>query len=257
MPSVTIDFARVPFGPPEEPKPKPTKMAEAKVSIPDVPLVEDQPEEIVSSLPKAKELGWDRNEHGLDPAKLEAAKATFVASGGNLSLVARTHDLAANVVKKLSVKHDWPVYGDGYASSEKTRKSKLESLAAILERQLHSMAEAMGVEKKRLNDVTEKGLASQYVAPLSQRSSAFSSLFDRYMRVMTLLEPELFGGDDDPSNPVAAKMRQKAHADALGGVDGINRQMADFAARVAVGVVEGMGSKREAVEAQVVDVTPE
>lgn len=209
-----------------------------------------------SDLPTAKTLGWDRTADQIDPAKLEAAKATFTASGGNLSTVARTHDLAPDVVKKLAAKHDWPVYGDGFASSEKTRKTKLENLAEVLEQQMTEMLRSLKVETKEVEDFADKQRWSEYVSTLSQRSSAFNALFDRWMRVMTLLEPETFGGDTDPSNHAAAKIRQKAHEDALGGVDGINRQLADFAARVAVGVVDHMG-RRDEISGEVVDVTPE
>lgn len=207
-------------------------------------------------LPNGRDMGWDRVGDYVDPAKLEAAKATFTATGGNVATVARTHDLAANVVKKLAAKHDWPVYGDGVASSEKTRKAKLENMAATLERQVFGMLDAMDVETKDVEEFADKGKWSRYVASLSQRSSAFSALFDRYMRVMTLLEPELFGADDDPSNTAAARMRQKAHTDALGGTEGINRQMADFAARVAVGVVDHM-TARDKVTGEVINVEAE
>lgn len=209
-----------------------------------------------ADLPSAKTLGWDRLADQIDPAKLEAAKATFTASGGNLAVVARTHDLAPNVVKKLAAKHDWPVYGDGYASSEKTRKSKLENLAQALEDQMTDLLGSLKVETKGVEEFADKQKWSEYVATLSQRSSAFNAVFDRWMRVMTLLEPETFGGDLDPSNHAAAKIRQKAHEDALGGVDGINRQLADFAARVAVGVVDHMG-RRDDVSGEIVDVTPD
>lgn len=208
-----------------------------------------------ADLPSAKSLGWDRTASQIDPAKLEAAKATFTASGGNLATVARTHDMAPDVVKRLAAKHDWPVYGDGYASSEKTRKTKLENLADALERRMTAMLDALEVETKDLEQFADKQQWSKYVSSLSQRSSAFNAVFDRWMRVMTLLEPETFGGDTDPSNHAAAKIRQKAHEDALGGVDGINRQLADFAARVAVGVVDHMG-RRDEVSGEIVDVTP-
>lgn len=186
----------------------------------------------------------------IDPALLEAAKATFVATGGNIAEVARQHDLDPSAVTRLAATHDWPVYGHGVAHSDKARKTKLERLGNLLEAQVLGMAASLGVEEKDIEDFAEKGKGSAFVATLSQRSSAFSALFDRYMRVMTLIHPEVFGADDDPSNSAAAKLRRKAHNDALGGVDGINRQMADFAARLAVGVMDEMRSR----EATVIDV---
>lgn len=235
-----IDFSRVP----DSPAPGRGRLLPTDLDV----------EEARAALPTPRDLGWDRKEHEIDPAKMEAAKATFTATGGNLAQVAQVHDMAPDVVKRLAAKYDWPVYGDGYASSQKTRKGRLERLADTLERQMNAMLESMGVETKDKEDFADKQKWSEYVAPLSQRSSAFANLFDRYMRVMTLIEPELFGGDDDPSNPVAAKMRQKAHQDALGGVEGINRQLAEFAARVAVGVVDHMGAR--GAQGEVVDVTP-
>lgn len=190
----------------------------------------------------------------LPAAKLEAMKATFVASGGNLSEVARTHDVSPDKVMKLAQAYDWPVYGAGYSSAEKSRKTRLENLAVLLEQQVFDLASSLAVEKKELDELNEKGLNSRFVASLSQRSQAFSTVFDRYMRVMTLLEPETFGADD---NAVAARVRAEASPDALGGVDGVNRMLADFAARVSVGVVKGLQERNEeVVRADVIDVDP-
>lgn len=191
----------------------------------------------------------------IDPMKLEAAKATFTATGGNLAAVASAHDLAPNVVKKLAAELDWPVYGDGLASSEKSRKGKLEKLYAALERQVLAALDSLEIETKEKNTYADKGSMSVYVATLSQRNSTFAALFDRYLRVGALLEPELFGNDPDPSNTAAAKVRAKAHQDALGGVEGLNRQMADFAARLAVGIVDHMGA-RSVETGEVIDVEP-
>lgn len=192
----------------------------------------------------------------LPEEKLEAAKATFTASGGNISEVARTHDLTTDSVKMLAAKHNWPVYGHGTTLVERQSKTRLANLAQVLENRLFQLADAMGVETKEVHDITEKGLGSKYVAPLTQRSSAFSAVFDRYMRVMALLEPEVFGHDDDPANPVAAKLRARANQDALGGVDGIDRRMAEFAARVAVSAVQA-AQEGQALPTEIIDVEPE
>lgn len=229
------------------------KMSRARQELPYVPLASQDPEAVSAALPDVAEVAPQGTP--LPPELLEAAKATFTATGGNIAEVARTHDLTPAKVTRLAAQHDWPVYGEGATAAERSRRTRLVNLANLLERQLFELAGAMGVETKHLEDITEKGLGSKYVAPLTQRSSAFSAVFDRYMRVMTLLEPELFGGDDDPSNPVAAKLRQRKERDSLGGVDGVNRQLAEFAARVAVGTVEAVEASRTA-EPEVIDVSP-
>lgn len=243
--TIIIDFSRAE----EPPRPsvvrRPDAMSRSREDLADP--------ELESLLPDVNEAAPGRG-ISLPGELLEACKATFIATGGNISEVARTHDLTPEAIKKLAVKHDWPVYGEGMTSAAKGRKHRLEQLAGVLENRLFQLADAMGVEKKDVLDITEKGLGSVYVAPLTQRSSAFGAVFDRYMRVMALLEPELFGQDDDPSNPVAAKIRQRQNRDALGGVDGVDRRMAEFAARVAVGVAE---LSRHPGRGEIIDVEAE
>lgn len=238
--TITLDFSRVDEIPRD-------KMSRSRTELPR--------EELARLLPAVNDAAPGQGV-SLPQERIEAAKATFIATGGNVAEVARCHDLTPGAVTKLAHEHDWPVYGEGMTSAEKSRKSRLLNLADLLENRLFQLADAMGVEKKDIEDITEKGLQSVYVAPLTQRSSAFSAVFDRYMRVMALLEPELFGNDDDPSNPVAARIRQRNQRDSLGGADGVDRQMAEFAARVAVATVQA----REAMQrgqAEVIDVEPE
>lgn len=223
---VTIDFSRVDQEGPRD-EARRDKLTRSRESVATTEI----------ALPDVNEAAPGRGRY-FPPELLEAAKATFTASGGNIAEVARAHDLAPSAVTRLAAKHEWPIYGRGNNSAELGRKTRLENLATVLENRLFQLADAMGVETKEIHDITEKGLGSKFVAPLTQRSSAFSAVFDRYMRVMTLLEPELFGQDDDPSNPVAAKLRQRANQDALGGVDGIDRRIADIAARAAVTALE-------------------
>lgn len=190
---------------------------------------------------------------GIDADKLERMKATFAASGGNLSEVARVHGVDARQVGKLAVKHDWPVYGVDLLDTEKTRKTRLIALADALEQQIFTLAEALGVERKALDDPTDRGLNSVYVASLSQRSGAFSAVFDRWMRVMALIEPETFAADDSPSGALA---RQRAAGpDALGGVDGVNRQLADFAVRLGVGIARELQHEGGGDDRGVIDLT--
>lgn len=252
---VTIDFSRVGDEDPADVDERTLKTrknrAERRERLERTPLAEENPELVNQMLPSVADTAPQGTP--LPPELIEAAKATFTASGGNISEVCRVHDLSPQKVMQLAHVYSWPVYGEGVSSAERSRRGRLEQLAHTLEKRLHEIGESLGVEKKALDDVTEKGLNSKWVAPLNQRSSAFGVVFDRYMRVMALLEPELFGADDDPSNPVAAKVRQKQQRDSLGGVDGVNRQLAEFAARVAVGTVSAMEAER-ADRAEVIDV---
>lgn len=255
MTNITIDFSRVgdesELFEQERYAHRAAKREAQRERLENTPLFEENPEVVSQMLPSVADTApqWTP----LPPELVEAAKATFTASGGNVSEVCRVHDLSPVKVLQLASTYEWPVYGEGVSSAERSRRGRLEQLAKTLEKRLYEMADSLGVERKQIDDVTEKGLGSQYVAPLNQRSSAFGSIFDRYMRVMALLEPELFAADDDPSNPVAAKVRQKQQRDSLGGVDGVNRQLAEFAARVAVGTVSAMEAERTR-DAEVIDV---
>lgn len=256
MNTVTIDFSRVAdeadIARVSESYRKQTEnRARTRQRLESTPLFEENPELVSKMLPSVADTAPQGTP--LPPELIEAAKATFTASGGNISEVCRVHDLSPAKVLQLASTYEWPVYGEGVSSAERSRRGRLEQLAKTLEKRLYEMGDSLGVERKAIDDVTEKGLGSQYVAPLNQRSSAFGAIFDRYMRVMALLEPELFAGDDDPSNPVAAKIRQKQQRDSLGGVEGVNRQLAEFAARVAVGTVSAMENER-ARAAEVIDV---
>lgn len=252
--TVIIDFSQV-----EEPKgPRPVAARRDKLtrSREDVGALDAAGPALMSALlPSINEAAPG---HGVTlPAELiEAAKATFISSGGNVAEVVRVHDLAPTTVTRLAAKNDWPVYGDGTTSAERSRKTRLHNLADMLENRLFQLADSMGVEKKEVQDITEKGMGSRYVAALNQRSSAFSAVFDRYMRVMALLEPEVFAADDDPSNPMAARVRAKQGRDALGGVDGVDRRLAEFAARVAVSTLEAQRDG-QALPAEIIDVEPE
>jgi hypothetical protein len=245
---VVIDFSQVAEpSAPQPKKPRRDKLTRSRETLPNTALER--------LLPSIAETAPGRGVT-YPPELLEAAKATFTASGGNVAEVARVHNIPPTSVTRLAAKHDWLVYGHGVTQGTKARKTRLESLAEVLENRLFQLADAMGVETKEIHDITEKGLGSKYVAPLTQRSSAFSAVFDRYMRVMALLEPELFAQDDDPSNPVAAKIRQRQHRDALGGVDGVDRRMAELAGRIAVSAMQALEESRElpdVVEAEVVD----
>jgi len=244
---ITIDFSRV--ADPDGPQPAAARRDKLTRSRETLPLTA-----LEKLLPSVEEAAPGSGVT-YPPEMLEAAKATFTSSGGNVAEVSRVHNLHTATVTRLAAKHEWPVYGHGTSVESKSKRTKLMTIAGVLENKLFQLTDAMGIEKKQLLDVTEKGLNSQYVAPLNQRSTAFSAVFDRYMRVMAILEPELFAADDDPSNPVAAKIRQKQHRDALGGVDGVDRRMADFAARVAVATLDAVQrpGAGEVIDAEVIE----
>lgn len=224
---ITVDFSRV-----DKPAPRRDKMTRSREPVSKaVSKIEKHLPDLADAAPG--------NERIFSPEQLEAAKATFTASGGNVSEVARTHGMHADVVVRLASELEWPVYGHGSTLVEKQRRTRLTNLADMLENRLFQLADAMGVETKDVHDVVEKGYGSRYIAPLTQRSSAFAAVFDRYMRIMTLLEPDVFGHDDDASNPVAARLRQRKNADAFGGVDAIDKRMAEFAGRVAASAIAG------------------
>lgn len=239
---ITVDFSRV-----ENPPQRRDKLTRSRKQV---------GTSVEKKLPDVNEVA-PGNESYFPDEQLEAIKATFTASGGNIAETARTHSLDTKRVTALAAEHNWPVYGHGTTLVEKQRRTRLTILADTLENKLFQLADAMGVETKAVDSMVEKGYGSKYVAPLTQRSSAFSAVFDRYMRVMALLEPEVFGHDDDPSNPVASRLRQRKNLDALGGVDGIDRQMAEFAGRVAASAVkatqEGEQLPESVTEAEVVE----
>lgn len=163
------------------------------------------------------------------PDQAEAIRATYVSNGGNVAMVARVHDVAPRVIATLASEQDWPVYGDGDTHSDKSRKTRLRNMHDKLEQRVNDLLESMEVETKAREDIAEKGVNSKYVAALSQRSGAFKNAFDAYVRVGAMLMPELY---DRASQPMSANgLRRNS-----GGVEGVNREIEDFIARVSVGL---------------------
>lgn len=246
---VVIDFSRI-----EAPAPRRDKLTRSRRDLDEPGAAPLTPGAALERLlPDVNDAAPGTAAVRLPPEQQEAAKASFVASGGNIAEVARIHNLTPAIVTRLAAQNDWPVYGHGTTLGERGSKTRLTNLAEMLENRLFQLGDALGVERKQVSDLTEKGLGSKFVAPLNQRSSAFAAVFDRYMRVMALLEPETFGHDDDPSNPVAARIRQRESRDALGGVDGIDSRIAEFAARVAVATLEQAEDRRREGAGEIVD----
>jgi len=185
--------------------------------------------------------------------EIEGIKAAFVRTGGNLAQVAREFSTSPARVKSLALKNGWTLYGRAKSSAEKSSTSRLQALSQSLEAKLYELLASLEVETKEYHDVTKDGLNSQYVANLASRNSAFKDVFDRYMRVQALLEPEVFGED---KNSAARLAQQKASSpDGLGGVEGVNRQITALIAGVVV--TEDQVSKPPDMEAaQVIEANP-
>lgn len=185
--------------------------------------------------------------------EIEGIKAAFVRTGGNLAQVAREFSTSPARVKSLALKNGWTLYGRAKSSHEKASTSRLQALSQSLEAKLYELLASLEVETKEYHDVTKDGLNSQYVANLASRNSAFKDVFDRYMRVQALLEPEVFGED---KNSAARLAQQKASSsDGLGGVEGVNRQITALIAGVVV--TEDQVSKPPDMEAaQTIEANP-
>lgn len=178
----------------------------------------------------------------LDPQIIEGAKAAFTASGGNISEVAALYDLTPDTVMKLAHQEQWPIYGGGTKAVDSKSHAQLRSLAKKLWKRIEVMLDAMDVEQKKKDDITQHRLHSEYVEPLSSRSSAFKTLMDQYMRVMTILEPETFAVDTDGTNIHARRAKDSAHP---GGIEGVNRELANFFSEVVIGVADRARERSE------------
>ena len=222
---ITLDFSVLPDDGGFAPRPLKTVPKVAEQPITERDLYVDRSKALVE------------HHRRTDHSQLEAMKAMYTASGGHLAEVARAFSVTPDIVRTMAGKHRWPVYGDGLSSATKSRKTRLEGLATRLEEQMYEMLDSMGVERKDVDARSDKGLASAYVASLSQRNAAFGSLFDRYMRVMAILEPETFAADDDPSNHAARRMRDQGHDR---GLNKVNRELAEFFGR---GIVAGLADE--------------
>ena len=232
--SVVVDFRGVGKYPFSEEFTKPHDMSRQEVAIEDSPVPYDRPPD--------------------DQAEIEAIKATYLQTGGNLAETARQHEITPRRIKRMAIEQSWSVYGEPKESHEKASKTKLRKLADTLETQMFQLMSSLEVEVKDEMDSIKDGRMSSYVATLSQRNSAFQTVFDRYMRVMAILEPETFGEDTGGSNGVARNVRSENHPDALGGVDGINRELAAFVSGFVYGHQDQVRRPAAIAEAEVIDV---
>lgn len=171
------------------------------------------------------------------PAVIEAAKATFVATGGNVSAVARAHGLTGEMIIKLATEMEWPVYGDELTSHEKSRRSRLHSMADALEPRLLGAIHSVEIETKHEDDESDKGKRSRYVAPLRERTAAVKALGDLYLKIVGTLDPDLTGEQ--------AGSQTQAVTD-------IDKRMAEIAGRAAAAALEHRPG-----DGEVIDVEPE
>ena len=181
----------------------------------------------------------------VDKDTSQAAKQSYITHSGNVAAVSRDTGLTPRVVHALAADHDWPLYGDGDTKGDKSTKTRLRRLHSKLEEQLFDLLDSLSVETKQKDDLVEKGLESEYVASLSQRSGAFKQVFDSYCKVGSMIAPETFDTGAVDAHGVRAQ---------TGGLSGADRDLADFVARVAVGVADQtrrIGSG-EIIEAEVV-----
>lgn len=185
---------------------------------------------------------------GMPPEVIEAAKATFTATGGNISQVASLHDLTPESVIRLANQEEWPLYSGSVTHQESRSKAQLNALQKKLWIRIEDMLDAMEVETKEKEDISQHRINSKYIEPLSSRSGAFKSLMDQYMRVSTILEPEIFSEDPDPSNYRAVQARSSAS-----NVKEVNREIADFFSQVVVGIADRISDKETEGYGNIID----
>lgn len=186
----------------------------------------------------------------LPPEIVEGAKAAFIATGGNISEVASMYDLAPQAVFELAKAEEWPVYGGSTKVVEARGRAQLIILRDKLWARIENVLNALDIETKQKRDIVQHRMQSVYVEPLASRNSLFKNLMDQYMRVQTLLEPEFFSNDPDGSNFHARKAREEQYA---GGIEGVNREMADFFSQVVVGIADKLKERELTAYSHVID----
>jgi hypothetical protein len=243
---IVVDFSKA-VPPEQQPDPRVELPSQADSSN---PARDSSPHSVESA--QASEIQQPLDRPVADD-EIEGIKAAFVRTGGNLAQVAREFSTSPARVKSLALKNGWTLYGRAKSSHEKASTSRLQALSQSLEAKLYELLASLEVETKEYHDVTKDGLNSQYVANLASRNSAFKDVFDRYMRVQALLEPETFGED---KNSAARLAQQKASSsDGLGGVEGVNRQITALIAGVVV-TQDPVSKPPDMEAAQVIEATP-
>lgn len=236
---------------------KDSKASSFKRRVIELPAIEASTEKATKAVEDAIKSGSrikGGSSNRLPPELVEKAKAAFISSGGNISEVSALYDLTPESVLRLASQENWPIYNGTTKLSESHSKGQLHSLQAKLWGRIEIMLEAMDVETKARDDLTQHRAHSEYVEPLSARSTAFKTLMDQYMRVSTILEPELFSDDPEASNYHASKARREKYA---GGVEGVNREIADFFSQVVVGIADRISDREMSGYGEIIDARAE
>lgn len=186
----------------------------------------------------------------LDPELIEHIKSSFIASGGNLAEISSMYDLTPEAVMRLAVQEEWTIYGGSHKAVEAHSQHRLRALQQKLWVKIEAFLDSMEVEEKDKTDLVQYRTESKYVEALSNRNSAFKNLLDQYMRIGAILEPELYGNDPDNSNGPARKAQEESHP---GGIEGLNREIAEFLSDVVVGVSDRVREKEMKGYGQIID----
>lgn len=175
------------------------------------------------------------------PELYEEVKAAYLSAGGSAYRAARLTGVAPSTVSRYAQRDEWPQALQPHTvktGAETSGQARLRHLADTLWARVMEMAEAMIIETKHPGEPTEKRLGSQFLESLSQRSGAFKAVFDAFTSVMEKLEPETYGraGWGGPRDTAAtARPQQRIE----GGIDGIDRQLADALTAAVRGAAEG------------------
>lgn len=185
---------------------------------------------------------------------VESVKASFIASGGNISEVSALHDLTPEAVVRLAAQEEWPVYGGGTTSVEKQQRAQLRTLRDKIWHKIEAVLESLNIEKKQKADIVQHRTMSEYVESLSSRNSVFKNLMDQYMRIGALLEPEVYANDPEGSNWHARQARGENHP---GGEEGVNRELANFFTNVITGLADKVKERDMENYGEVIDARVE
>ena len=183
---------------------------------------------------------------------IESVKAAFTSTGGNISKVAAMYDLTPEAVMRLAAQEEWAVYEGSNDALDSASKGQLQSLKDRLWKRIEHFLDSIEVEEKQKYDIVQYRTESRYVEPLAARNSTFKVLMDQYMRVGAILEPELYGADPDGANYNARRAREEQYP---GGIEGVNREMADFLSQVVVGIHDRIQGREKEMEGygQIID----
>lgn len=227
---------------------------EGSIAVLDAPPRSPEELSAVWEQEQAKLL-WEGTKLDQQPERYEDAKTAYAATYGNASRAARLVGLHPDTLRQYASRDNWPNVPTPSkhpkTTAQKASRSHVEHLASLFEARMYGMIDSLVVEEKERVDIAEKGLLSSYVAPLSQRSTAFKIIFDSWMRLKTILEPEMFGFDEGKNNPHAARLQRQKEL--MGGAEGIERQLAAFFAGINVTADLGDRGKQPAfVDAEIV-----